>query len=189
MPLRITPRVTPRIGAMLAVLLLAGACSSTSSSDVADPNEATPEDPVEEEIAEGEPGVTDVTVEDDSISFTVEGENGDEAEVQIGTGTDVPEGFPAPVPDGGEVQQSVVSSGSQGAWNLIVTYPIDRFDELAETYESWMATEGYETQKMEQSGSPRSVTLIGQGGDPPGVSVAIIEGSEGDVIVNLIVPN
>lgn len=177
--------MTLRGGALLAVLLIgAGACSS--SGDVA--ADEIPEE-VLEEIVEANPDITDVEVDDDSISFTVEDEDGGEAEVQIGTGADIPEGFPAPVPSGGEVQQSVVSSGSQGAWNLIIIYPADRFDELAETYESWMNSEGYEVQKIEQSGQQRSVTLIGQGDQPPGASVAIIENGEGDVIVNLIVPS
>jgi len=177
--------MTLRSGALLAVFVIgAGACSS---ADVA--QEEVAEEIIEDIIEDQNADVSDVTVDEDSISFTIEDEDGGEAEVQIGTGADIPEGFPAPVPSGGEVQQSVVSSGSQGAWNLIIVYPVDRFEELAETYEAWMNSEGYEVQKIEQSGQQRSVTLIGQGDQPPGASVAIIEGGDGDVIVNLIVPS
>lgn len=173
-----------RVGIFIAVLMVgAGACSSTDVSD----DEVT-EEIVEQVIEEQNDNISDVEIEDDSISFTVEDEEGGESEVQIGTGADVPDDFPAPVPPGGEVQQSVVSSGSQGAWNLVVNYPVDRFDELVETYENWMNAEGYQVQKMEQSGSPRSVTLIGQGDQPPGASIVIIEGTAGDLILNVIVP-
>jgi hypothetical protein len=177
--------MTLRVGVFIAALMVgAGACSSTDGAD-----NAVAEEIVEQVIEEENENISDVESEDDSISFTVEDEEGAESEVQIGTGSEVPDGFPAPVPPGGDVQQSVVSSGSQGAWNLVVSYSADRFEELVETYESWLNAEGYQAQKLEQPGPPRSVSLIGQGDQPPGASIVIIEGTEGDLILNVIVPN
>lgn len=153
-----------------ALLLAVAGCSSAS-------------DEIAERIAEQGEGVSNVDIEDDSVSFDVETDEGS-ASVDIGSG-DIPDDFPAPIPSGGEVTFSMITEGGGSSGSTVaLTYPDDRFDELVSTWEGWLESEGYEVSKSEAtSGGRRSVILTGnrESGDPSGVAMTVAEDGSGSV--------
>lgn len=101
---------------IVAAVLVVTACQSAS-----------------EQLAEQVAGVNDVDIDTDTGQIRIET---DEGSLSIGGG-ELPDGFPIPVPDGGDVM-SVFTSGDQAA--ATVSYARDRYDELVRFYDEW--TEG-----------------------------------------------
>ena len=156
--------------ATFAIVL--GACSSASET-------------IAERIVEGQEGVSDVDInaDDGTFSFNVDTEDGS-ATVEIGGG-EVPADFPAPVPPGGTVTASMVSTdGANAGWTLGLEYEGDRVDEIAAVYEEWMLSQGWEPQKIEQTAPIRSTSMYGVG-DESGtvVTVAFDDGKTSVVVI------
>lgn len=162
------------IAALLTALLLVVAGCGGAAEEVA------------ERIADQGEGISNVDVEDDSVSFDVETDDGS-ASVDIGTG-DLPDDFPIPIPSGGVVSFSMVAEGTESGALVGLTYPEDRFDELVATWEAWLDAEGFEKAKTESgSGDSRAVILAGNrdSGSPTGVGISVIADGAGNVQVSI----
>lgn len=115
-----------RIAIIIAVIaVVAAACGAAT------------EQLTEQIIEQSGGGDADVDLDLDSGQVSVETEDGS---ITIGGG-EIPDGFPVPFPDGGNVQSTFVSDG---AASVSVAYPKDRFDELVAYYEDWTASQGGE---------------------------------------------
>ena len=116
---------------------------------------------ITEQIIEGQEGVGNVEIDENSGSVVIEFE--DEEGESSGTfgGGEVPADFPVPVPGGGTVM-GVFTTG--GDTSLSLTYPSADFDSIKAVYENWAAGAGEELNKFESS-SPPSVAWSIQDGD------------------------
>ncbi len=83
-----------------------------------------------EQIVEQVDGVGNVEIDADTGEVKIETDEGD---ISIGGG-DIPDDFPVPVPDGGEVM-TVFASPDGGS--VTVSYAIDRYDDLVSYYNDW----------------------------------------------------
>lgn len=117
-----------RLTVVFVLALLAAACSGEQIS----------EQIAEEAIG----GNADVNISGDGDEFSVSVES-DEGSINIGAGSEIPEGLTVPVPDGGEVTSSFSDDNSAGAG---VMYAQDRYEEIVAFYESWTAGTGDEWQ-------------------------------------------
>ncbi|HEX9855867.1 MAG TPA: hypothetical protein VGC47_11185 [Acidimicrobiia bacterium] len=109
------------------------------------------------------------------VVVTVDETSGGDAVVVEG---EVPEGFPMPMPDGGEVADAVVTTESgRRDYHVTAHYPDDRFDELFDLYDQWMEDAGF----VVAVSDPRSgfAQLAGQGN---GVTASVILSDQGDVV-------
>ena len=86
----------------------------------------------EQIIEQSSGGEADVDLDLDSGQVSVETEDGS---ISIGGG-DIPDGFPVPFPDGGDVQSTFTSDDAAA---VSVAYARDRYDELVGYYENWVA--------------------------------------------------
>jgi hypothetical protein len=133
----------------------------------------------------GDGSVSVDTDNDGSVAIEVEGEDGDGV-VIIGGGS-VPEGFPIPVPDGGEILSSISTSGEEGGGSsVVVQYPVGSFDELVATFETWMDGQGVDAAKTEMSTDEgKTVQLYASGEDDLGLVITVTDtGTE--VVVSLL---
>lgn len=96
----------------LAVVLLFGVAGCKSSSKTASEKAA-------EKIAEDQPGVEDVDIDENKV--TVTGEDGEQIEIQ-GSGAELPDGFPSDIPvyENGTIETSGKIT-ADGATNYTVT--------------------------------------------------------------------
>ena len=85
---------------------------------------------IAEQIAEQTDGVDNVEIDADTGEVKIETDEGD---ITIGGG-EIPDDFPVPVPDGGEVM-TVFASPDGGS--VTVSYAIDRYDDLVSYYNDW----------------------------------------------------
>ena len=108
------------------ILVVAGAALALSACQGAS-------EVLTEQILEQVDGVDNVEIDTDTGEVRIET---DEGSVSIGGG-ELPDGFPVPVPDGGEVMS--VFSSSQEEASVSLSYPIDRYDELVAFYSDWTA--------------------------------------------------
>lgn len=99
--------------------LVLGACQSASEVLV-------------EQIAEQVEGVDNVEIDTETGQINIETEEGS---ISIGAG-EIPDGFPVPFADGGEVISSIVIGDQAG---VTTVYAADRYDELVTFYEDWTA--------------------------------------------------
>ncbi len=91
------------------------------------------------EVQDGETEATIVAGEEDG-EFTVEiREDGETTGSGIIGGGDIPDDFPIPIPDGGDVR-GVFQTTENGETTTVasVTYPADRWDEIVEFFQNWV---------------------------------------------------
>ncbi len=108
----------------VAAVLVLAACQSVAEN-------------LTEKVVEQSAGVDEVDINTDTGELSIET---DEGSIKIG-GTEIPDGFPVPLPDGGEVE-SVFDSGDNKLVSL--TYPAERYDELVAFFDEWSTTRGGE---------------------------------------------
>ncbi len=134
---------------------------------------------VAEQILESQEGVGDVDINENngSVQIEVEGEDGETAVIG---GGEVPEGFPIPVPDGGDVA-SVFTQGSDATVTL--TYPASEYDSLVATYQAFVDGTGGDVNTFTSS-DPESITWTVTTSDA-GYNISITEGDP-DVSVFLV---
>jgi len=112
---------------LAALAMVAAACGSVA--------ENVSERIVEQAIESQGEGDVNIDFNDDGVSLSVEGEDGNS--ISLGSDVPVPDELTIPVPDGG----SATASGTDGSYVFVaLTYPQDRFDELVSFYDDW--TEG-----------------------------------------------
>jgi len=85
-----------------------------------------------EQLLEQTEGVQNVELNPETGEFKIET---DEGSISVGSG-EIPDGFPIPVPDGGDVVSNVTVGNQVG---LTVLYPMDRYDGLVVFYDDWTA--------------------------------------------------
>ena len=145
-----------------------------------------------ERIIESQEGVGNVEIDEDGESVTIEIENEDGGgSINIGGGGSLPDGFPIPVPDGGEVVASFSGEGDEGtSYNAVLLYPADAFDEMKAFYQDWYDGAGLESGSSSDgeiegnrffniNGQDASGGFVSIGGSETdeGVSLTIITGS------------
>ncbi|MDX1448398.1 MAG: hypothetical protein R3246_04980 [Acidimicrobiia bacterium] len=132
---------------------------------------------IAEQAAE-QSGGGDVDVEFDSdgdaISYDVETEDGS-ASVDVGSG-DLVEGFPVPVPDGGDVLFSGSSDmGGTVGYSATISYPAGDYERLVDFYTEQFADLS-DTQTFSTSGDASTTTFSSA---EAGWSVSIVSSSGG----------
>ncbi len=121
-----------------------------------------------ENILEQQPGVDEVDIdsEDDSMTISFESEEGD-ISMEMGSGQELPEGFPFPIPDGSEVVGSSTWEGPDGvAMQAGLEFSAENFDSVVEFYEDFFEDEGFEiTKTTSGSGVDAMVMLLADRAD------------------------
>jgi hypothetical protein len=118
--------MTRHLIAIAAIAMIAVGCSSAS-------------DELSEQLVESVSGVEDLEIDEESGQVSFETEEGS---FSIGGG-EVPDGFPFPFPDGGQVMSSMTAGTAS---NVVVVYPKDRYEDLQGYIDDWTASEGGEWQ-------------------------------------------
>lgn len=103
----------------------------------------------------GDVGNIEIDENDGTVVIEIQDDDGDTSAV-IGGG-DVPDDFPIPVPDGGNVM-AVVTQGVDTS--LSITYPQDQFENLKDFYSDYASNTG-------------EVLVTFESADPPGASWTI----------------
>ena len=134
---------------------------------------------VAEEILEGQEGVGDVEINENNGSVQIEVEDEDGNTAVIGGG-EVPDGFPIPVADGGDVA-AVFTQGSDATVTL--TYPAGDYDSLVATYQEFVDSTGGEVNTSTTS-NPASTTW-NVTVDNASYNISVFEGDP-DVTVYLV---
>ncbi len=135
-----------RLLTLLAVLaILAAGCGS---------------DTIAEQIIESNDGITDVNIDDDEVTIEFDDEEGG-GSLTFGGG-EIPDGLPIPVPGGGTVQTSFEQSGS---YAVGLAYPGEDFDDLAEFYGDWVASQDAQNVSTSSTTNPRSQSWFGERAD------------------------
>ena len=129
--------------AMTALFLVIAACSPGT---------------VTEQILEGQEGIENVEIDEDTGEVKIEVEGEDGGSVSIGGG-EVPDDFPIPLPDGGEVR-AVFETDDEA--NVQASYDTGDFDSIRAFYQDWSASAGDEVQGTFETSAPPSygVTVI-----------------------------
>ncbi len=107
---------------LVAVALVLAACQSATEN-------------LTEKLIEQSAGVDDVNIDTNSGELNIET---DEGSISIGGG-EIPDGFPIPLPDGGEVM-SVFDAPQSTLVSLL--YRGDRYDELVVYFDDWSSSQG-----------------------------------------------
>ena len=102
---------------IMAVGLFAASCSAASEE-------------LTEQILESQEGVSNVEIDEDGGQISFETDDGS---FSVGGG-EIPNDYPVPFPDGGNVQTVITSDGGG---QVSVAYPLDRYDELVAYYDEW----------------------------------------------------
>lgn len=118
----------------LLIALLALALTACSSGDIA------------EQIVEGQEGVEDIEIDEDSGEVSIESDDGS---MTIGGG-EVPDDFPIDLPGGGEV---IAVIDAESSVTLSVEYD-DSFDTIVNFYENWVEASGLEIQFESSTSDP-----------------------------------
>jgi hypothetical protein len=95
------------------------------------------EEVVENLIESSGGGDVEVDFDDDTVNMTITDEEGNE--IVIGSGADIPAGFPLPVPSGATVLASVDTPNETG---LNLQYSGDAYDSVVAEYGAWVAAQG-----------------------------------------------
>lgn len=135
-----------------------------------------------ETIVEGAAGASgqgdvDLEIDDDgeTVRIDVENEQGS-GSVQIGGDQDLPDDFPVPLPDGGQVVQSVESQmGDESMFQVLVRYENRSHEELVEFFTDYFAQ--YEDTNMSTSTGATSLAIF-QSGEAE-LTVQVITDSSG----------
>lgn len=124
----------PWMGMMLLVVvaLVGSACGSIA--------EKATEQIIEKAVENSEGGDVELDLDVGDGSLSLETEDGS---IQMGTGLDLPDNLEVPVPTGGDVTSTQTGDGYVQA---SISFPQDRFDELVEFYEDWVASQSGEFQ-------------------------------------------
>jgi len=115
---------------------------------------------VEEELIEraaesGGAGDVEIDISDDSVSLSVESDDGSFA---IGSGLDLPDGLTFPLPDGGEVTQA----GTDASYVFAaIQYPKDRYDEIVTFYKDWTSADDGDWNLLESTTEMSGDTIRG----------------------------
>lgn len=112
---------------LIAAALVLAACQSATEN-------------LTEKLIEQSAGVDNVDINTDTGELSIET---DEGSIKIGGG-EIPDGFPVPLPGGGEVE-SVFDSPESTLVSL--SYPGDRYDELVAFFDDWSTAQGGEWNK------------------------------------------
>jgi len=130
---------------------------------------------------DGDGSVSIDTDNDGSVAIEIEDDDGGGTLI-IGGG-EVPEGFPIPVLEGGQVVSSLVASSDEGSGGVVsVEYPAGTFDALVSSYQSWIDDQDLDVSRMDMTTDEgKTVQFFGTGED--GGSVMIIIGETGDGVV------
>lgn len=140
-----------------AVLMVIGAACGSASETVAEKiieNQTGAEVDIDADggsmqVIDEEGNTVNVQASDDSVVISGTDESGSETNIEMG-GTEIPKGFPMPIPDGAEV--SFVSSiETPEGISYSVTVEIDPNDtaDVLEMYMTWYADEGLEVTSSE----------------------------------------
>ena len=161
--------------AAAALLFVAGCGGSDPAEEAANQLEQAIE-------AAGDGSVAVDIGDDGSVAIQVEGEDGS---MVIGGG-DVPDGFPIPVPDGGQVISSFTGSSDSGSGSSVVMqYPAGSYDDLVSTFEAWINANATDIGSFHTDSADGSSTqLYGSIADGSTVMVIVTE-SGTDVAVTL----
>jgi hypothetical protein len=122
---------------LVAVVALVGAACASASEKIA-------ESVIEKAIESESGGDVNVDIGDDGFSASVEGEDG--SSIQVGGAADVPDELTFPVPDGGEVNTTLIDSSYVA---VALQYPSDRFDEVMAFYDDRTSGTGDEWSRSE----------------------------------------
>lgn len=116
------------------------------------------------QVTDEEGNTLDINSDDETIVITGTDEEGNESIIEMG-GTEVPEEFPMPIPDGSEVT-NVSSFESPAGASYTVTVEIDPGETAAvlEMYKTWYADQGLEVSSSDSMviGSNDSTTSLAQ---------------------------
>ena len=160
-------RTRALLGALIALSLTVTACS--------------PGEELTEQILEGQDGVDDVEIDEDTGEVTVESEDGS---FTVGGG-EIPSDWPVDVPSGGNVV-AVGQDASGGS--LSMDFPGADYDELVAFYDNWTTSSGFEvTQRIEttdpkgngwtlQNGDDSYTISLNDGGESVFLLIFVIEG-------------
>jgi len=134
---------------------------------------------IAEEVLEGQEGVGDVEIDENNGSIVIEVEDEDGGGSAVIGGGEVPDDFPIPVPDGGNVNFS--SSTDQGT-SLNITYPVSEYDSLVATYQSFADGVGGDVTTY-NTDNPKSQTWL-VSTDTESYSISVTEsGSDANVFL------
>jgi hypothetical protein len=155
---------------LAALSLAAAACGGSISENVA-------EEIIERGI-EAEGG-GDVDIDLDSGQVSIEGPEGES--ISIGGG-EVPDEITVPIPDGGSVISTFVSSGDA---SVGLSYPRSEFEALVAFYDDWVSGQSDEYSRNESSftsddGTVRNVGWYSGGENQTNISVTDCYTADGD---------
>lgn len=156
-----------RILAVLAMsAMVVSACSSAA------------EELTEQIIESGGNGDVEVDMNDGTVSISVAGEDGS-GSFTVGGG-ELPEDFPVPIPDGGEVVSVFESEGDAA---VSVLYDAGSYDEVSAFYEDWVA--GADMPEVQTASAEFDGMKSTQWFSPPaGIFISVGEGID-EVIVTI----
>jgi len=112
-----------------------------------------------EQVLESQEGIENVEIDEDTGEVKIEVEGEDGGSLSVGGG-EVPDDFPIPIPDGGEIR-AVFETEDEA--NVQASYGSGDFDAIKAFYEDWSASAGEVQGTFETS-------------DPPTFSVTVIDG-------------
>ncbi len=136
---------------LLVSVLALSACGSDADTTNA-PSDNDVADQIEDAIEDQSDGDVDVDIDDITGDTVVQFETED-GEGSVVAGGDIPDGWPIPIPSGGEVHGNLaVSEGDVSSGMVTVGYAPERFDELVSFYEEFFSQYS-DTSKYSQSGS------------------------------------
>jgi ABC-type glycerol-3-phosphate transport system substrate-binding protein len=152
----------------LVVSLAVAACSSGNIS---------------EQVLEGQEGVSDVSISDDgeTVEFSVETDDGTVAVVSGGGA--LPDDWPIPLPNGGEIS-SVVTTEDGGV--VIADYPKDQYDALIEFYQDFVDGSGWEVVNSITMTNPSTSSWNLDNGDGGEVAIVVRDAGVGIQVQHLV---
>ncbi len=163
------------LGAVLMVLVAACGSASENIAERIIENETGGEVDISDDgavmqVTDEDGNTLDINTDDDSVVISGTDEEGNETNIVMG-GTEIPEGFPMPIPDGAEVTNVSSIETANGA-SYSVTVEIDPNDtaDVLEMYKGWYADQGLEVSSSEstvigQSDATTSLVQIADYGD------------------------
>ncbi len=119
----------------------------------------------EEVVVTDEDGTVTMSADDDELSMTFEGEDGN---VTASLGDDLPADFPLPLPDRYEVRSSMQLDDEAGSsYSVVVAADADQYEPIKAMYEAWLDDEGFtvEVFEMENSDGTKGAFVSGMRDD------------------------